>query len=238
MLETDTIHVGADQLPVSTHEVGRYAGGSRYKLDEKMKALASEILQKAKTLAEPVFTYAVHPLLSIDPQMGFQLDNGNYVEAPLEEKDPETVSLTAVVCTLGPALENETHRLMQTGELLTAMFLDAAGVAQLEMLAHKARRHVKTQVAVNGLFTGCPFGPGYNDMPLDSQNCLFANVDAGRIGVRLNQSGVMLPMKSISFWLRVTRDKKAAEDHGYKCQKCDMENCLYRKVLYQNSGIN
>jgi hypothetical protein len=41
---------------------------------------------------------------------------------------------------------------------------------------------------------------------------------------------VMLPMKSISFWLRVTRDEKAAEDHGYKCQKCEMQNCLYRKV--------
>jgi hypothetical protein len=229
MLKADTIQVGADQLTVSTQEVGRYAGGSRYKLDEKMKALASEMLQKAKELAKPVFTYALHPLMSIDPQKGFQLGNGNYIEAPLEEKDLETVSLAVVVCTLGPALEDETHRLMQDGELLTAMFLDAAGVAQLEMLAHNARRHVKTQAANNGLFTGCPFGPGYNDMPLDSQNCLFAHVDAERIGVRLNQSGVMLPMKSVSFWLRVTRDKKAAEDHGYKCQKCDMENCLYRK---------
>jgi hypothetical protein len=70
-------------------------------------------------------------------------------------------------------------------------------------------------------------------MPLDSQSRLFEHLDAKGIGVRLNESGVMLPMKSISFWLRVTRDKKAAEDHGYKCQKCDMENCLYRKAPYK-----
>jgi hypothetical protein len=236
MLESDTIHIDVDQLKVSTREVGRYAGGSRYKLDGKMSTLASQMIQRANQLAVPVFTYTVHPIKSFDPQKGFQLANGNVVEAPPEEKDVETVSLAAVVCTLGAALEVETHRLMQSGELLTAMFLDAAGVAQLEKLAHNARRHVKKRAAGNGLFSGCPFGPGYNGIPLDSQNCLFASVDAERINVKLNSSGVMLPMKSISFWLRITRDKNAAEDHGYKCQKCDMENCLYRKVPFKSGA--
>ena len=233
MPETETIQIAVDQLRVSLDEIGRYVGGSRYKLDEKMKALAEGMLEKTQQLVKPVFNYAVHAVEFNDLQKGPRLESGSYIEVPEEEKDPETVSLAAVVCTLGPQLEDETHRLMQTGELLSAMFLDAAGVAQLEMLAHKARRHVKTQAANESLYTGCPFGPGYNDMPLDSQNSLFAHVKAERIGVRLNQSGVMLPMKSISFWLRITRDKKAAEDHGYKCQKCDMENCLYRKVPYQ-----
>ncbi len=233
MLETDTIFVEADQLTVSAQEIGRYAGGSRYRLDLKMKALASDMLVKAATLVKPVFTYALHPVKSIERQNGFRLQSGSYVEVPLEENDPQTVSLAAVICTLGPELENTTQRLMQNGDLLTAMFLDAAGVAQLEMLAHKARMYIKKRGANFGLFTGCPFGPGYNNMPLDTQTNLFKHVDAENIGVRLNDSGVMLPMKSISFWLRVTQNKKAAEDHGYKCEKCAMENCLYRKVPYK-----
>lgn len=233
MPETETIQITVDQLRVSLDEIGRYVGGSRYKLDEKMKALAEDMLEKAQRLVKLVFAYAVHAVEFNDLQKGSRLKSGSYVEVPEEEKDPEAVSLAAVVCTLGPQLENETHRLMQNSELLTAMFLDAAGVAQLEMLAHHARRHIKRQAANDNLYTGCPFGPGYNGLPLDSQNCLFAHVDAQRIGVRLNQSGVMLPMKSISFWLRITRDKNAAEDHGYKCRKCDMQNCLYRKVPYK-----
>jgi hypothetical protein len=233
MVETEIIHVPVDQLRVSPGEIGRYVGGSRYRLDEKMKTMAADMLEKAKRLVKPVFTYVVHAVEFNDIQKGPRLKSGSYVEVPEEEKDPATVSLAAVVCTLGSQLEDETHRLMQKGELLTAMFLDAAGVAQLEMLALKARQHVKKKAAKSGLFTGCPFGPGYNHMPLDSQSRLFEHLDAKGIGVRLNESGVMLPMKSISFWLRVTRDKKAAEDHGYKCQKCDMENCLYRKAPYK-----
>lgn len=233
MIETETIQIGIDQLHVSPREVGRYAGGSRYRLDDRMKALAEEMLEKAKQLVAPVFTYAVHPVKSNNLNTGPQLKSGSYVEIPEEEKDPQTAALVPVVCTLGSGLEDETHRLMKNGELLTAMFLDAAGVAHLELLGHGARQHVKKKVSGRGLFAGCPFGPGYNDMPLDSQAQLFEHVDAKGIGVQLNDNGVMLPMKSISFWLRITRDKKAAEDYGYKCRNCDMENCLYRKLPHK-----
>ena len=228
--ETETIQIDSEQLRVSPRQVGRYAGGSRYKLDDKMKTLAEEMLIKAKQLVRPVFTYAVHPVKSNDFNHGLQLQNGSHVEMPEEEHDPRTVALVPVVCTLGPGLEDETHRLMQDGELLTAMFLDAAGVAHLELLGHGARQHVKQKASGKGFYTGCPFGPGYNGMPLDYQSQLFEHVNAIGIGVKLNDSGVMLPMKSISFWLRITRNKKAAEDHGYKCRNCDMENCIYRKV--------
>ncbi|MGD8765180.1 MAG: vitamin B12 dependent-methionine synthase activation domain-containing protein [Desulfobacteraceae bacterium] len=231
MLEAETIPVDADRLRVSPQEVGRYAGGSRYKLDARMKSLATTMLETARVLVKPVYTYVVHSTELINPQKGIRLKTGSYIEIPEEENDPQIVSLAAVVCTLGSALEKETHRLMENGDLLTAMFLDAAGVAKLEMLAHMARIYIKNMAAEVGLFTGCPFGPGYNNMPVDSQSILFDHLDAESIGVRLNESGVMLPMKSISFWLRVTRDEKAAEGYGYKCQKCEMQNCLYRKGL-------
>jgi len=233
MPETETIHVSSDQLRISTHEVGRYAGGGRYKLDTRMKALASEVVEKAVELVAPLFTYAIHPVDCIDSQKGFRLKSGSYVEVPSEEKDPQTISLAAVVCTLGPDLEKESHQLMVNADTLTAMFLDAAGVAQLELLAHIARKYIKNKAAEVGLFTGCPFGPGYKNMPLESQTSLFKFVDAESIGVRLNPSGVMIPLKSISFWLRLTQSRQAVEDSGYKCQKCDMENCIYRKLPFK-----
>lgn len=234
MPETETIHISSNQLKISTHEVGRYAGGSRYKLDTRMKALASDVLEKAVELVNPVFSYAIHPVDVIDSQNGYRLKSGSYVEVPIEEKDPQTISLAAVVCTLGAELEKETHQMMTNADTLTAMFLDAAGVAQLELLAHTARKYIKDKAAEVGLFTGCPFGPGHNNMPLESQASLFKHVDAQGIGVRLNPSGVMVPMKSISFWLRLTQNRQTADDGGYKCQKCDMENCIYRKLPFKS----
>jgi hypothetical protein len=229
MVETETVSFAAEPFRISIHEIGRYAGGARYKLDSRTETLAAEVVEQAGALADPVFTYALHTVESVDRQNRIFLAGGDHVEIPEEENDPKTVSLAAVVCTLGPNLEKKTQQLMADGDLLTAMFLDAAGVAVLEMLGGRARKHIKNKAFEAGLFTGCPFGPGYNNLPLDSQKKLFKHVDAEHIGVRLNESGVMLPMKSISFWLRITGDKKTAEDHGYKCRKCEMRNCIYRK---------
>ena len=56
VIETENIQIAVDQLRVSLDEIGRYAGGSRYRLDEKMKALAEDMLQKATQLARRMVT--------------------------------------------------------------------------------------------------------------------------------------------------------------------------------------
>jgi hypothetical protein len=230
MFEPVTVRVGAERLKVAIREIGRYVGGSRYQMDGRMKKLAGDVRRQARMLAAPVFIYAIHPAAFSDPQRGIRLGSGSYIEVPPEEQDPAVVSAAAVVCTLGAALEDETRRLMTAGDLVAAMFLDAAGVVQLELLAHQARQHLKARARKFDLYTGCPFGPGYNHLPLDSQPILFEHVEAASIGVQLNANGVMSPLKSLSFWVRLTRDPKASENHGYKCRRCEMENCLYRKI--------
>ena len=92
MIETDTIPVDDDQLMVSPQEGGRYAGGSRYKFDARMKSLATGMLEKASVLVKPVYTYVVHSAEFINPQKGLRLKTGSYIEIPEEEIDPQIVS--------------------------------------------------------------------------------------------------------------------------------------------------
>ena len=97
MVETESIQIAVEQLRITPAEIGRYAGGSRYRLDEKMQPMAEDMLEKATQLVMPVFTYAVHPAEFNDLQKGPQLKSGRHVEVPEEEKDPETTALAAVV---------------------------------------------------------------------------------------------------------------------------------------------
>ena len=232
MPETFIIHVLPESLNISIKEVGRYAGGSRYRMDADMKQLASKMIDCAKNIISPAVAYAIHPVTSIDSPKGVYLESNGYIEVPSEEQDTSMVSLTAVVCTLGAELDKEIKDLTIRKKILEGMVLDAVGVALLESLGMKGRIHLKKEALKRGLFAGCPFGPGYGKMPLASQSSLFKHIDAQAIGIRLNKSGVMLPLKSLSFWLRWTTNPRATEDHGYKCQRCDLSNCLYRKVPY------
>jgi hypothetical protein len=61
MVETESIQIAVEQLRITPAEIGRYAGGSRYRLNEKMQPMAEDMLKKATQLIKPVFTCAVHP---------------------------------------------------------------------------------------------------------------------------------------------------------------------------------
>ena len=97
MPETETIQIAVDQLRVSLDEIGRYVGGSRYKLDEKMKALAEGMLEKTQQLVKPVFNYAVHAVEFNDLQKGPRLESGSYIEVPEEVQDTQVTVISMLL---------------------------------------------------------------------------------------------------------------------------------------------
>ena len=52
--------------------------------------------------------------------------------------------------------------------------------------------------------------------------------DATAIDVQLNESGVMFPMKSLSFWVRWARNRMPTDRDLYKYQACDLKDCAVR----------
>lgn len=208
-------------LMVTPEDVARYAGGSHYRPDAERKRLAADILECAAALVQPAFVYAVQHIDTID--------SGHSVSFfPLHEKpDAGTVFIAAAVCTIGPELENEASKLIAQEKALDALFMDAAGVAILEALSDEVHSHLKKEAAKKGLFAGCRFGPGYGNIPLNAQKSLFEFVNPEAIGVQLKESGILFPLKSLSFWVMWT-SQPPPEGSTYKCQNCTLKNCAYR----------
>ncbi len=210
-----------NDLGVTPETVARYAGGSRYKPDAERKRLAADILECASFLAQPAFVYAKHHINTLDPEKGFSLF------LPPDKLDAGTVFIVAAVCTIGSELENETSKLMAQGKALDALFMDAAGVALVEALSDEVHLHLKNEAAKEGLFAGCRFSPGYENIPMNAQKSLLKSVNPEAIGVSLKPSGMLSPLKSSSFWVMWT-SSPPPERSAYKCQNCTMNNCAYR----------
>ncbi len=49
----------SEELEILLSEVARYAGGSRYRMDSDMEAVARSMLQRAKLLSRPAFGYSI-----------------------------------------------------------------------------------------------------------------------------------------------------------------------------------
>ena len=210
-----------NDLRLTPENVARYAGGSHYKPDAKRTKLAADMLEHSSALAHPAFVYGVHSINTLDPEKDLSLF------LPPDKLDAGIVFIVAAVCTIGHELENETSKLMAQGKALDALFLDAAGVAILEALSEETHMHLKKEAAKKGLFAGCRFGPGFENIPLGAQKSLLELVNPELIGVRMKSSGVLFPLKSLSFWVMWT-SQPPQDASTYKCQNCTLTNCAYR----------
>jgi len=228
--QSSVIRFRPGAIYATPEEVVRYLAGSSYKQDAKLNDLLPAAIEQAIQLASPVFIYALHRVGAVDVRGKLILENGLCLEVPEAERDPNTQCLASCICSLGEALENTCRRLTGHGQLLQAMVLDAAGVSLLDGLVNRSHEHLRQRAREIGLFAGCPFGPGYQDMPMEAQLLLFQLVDAGAIKVKLNEGLVMAPMKSISFFVRWGA-KESPSGPISKCRRCNLKHCRFRIML-------
>ena len=216
-----------ETLSLKPEQVARYAGGSRYKMDSKMHDLALITIDQAAHLIAPAMVYALHPVINLSSSGALLLKSGLSVTLPPPEQDSQTKYLTAVICTIGPALEQTCRQLTKQGDLLHAVFLDAAGVSLIEAVGERAHEFICQQAREKKLFVGCRFAPGYGGTPMTEQSLLFSLVDGTAIGVSLNKSMVMTPNKSLSFFVRLTSEKTPSREI-FKCRGCQVKDCKFR----------
>jgi len=215
-----------EELKIPLSEVARYAGGSRYRMDSKMEAVARSMLKRAKLLSRPAFGYSIRKIIDTVPDKGILIENDVLIPFPTIIPQ-ELTHIVTVVCTIGWNLEEEVVSLNAKDEYLNALYLDASGVALLEDTAQKAHEQVYRPAYKKGLYAGCRWEPGCEKLPMEAQKVLFGLVDVSAIGVELTQSGVMLPFKSLSFWSPLSKVPLVPVDQN-KCRTCGLKDCIYR----------
>lgn len=83
-------------------------------------------------------------------------------------------------------------------DFLGSFLLDAMASVFAEALADLLQERLGREAAERGWVTGWRFSPGYCDWALADNRELLAVLDAGRIGIRLTNGGMMVPEKSVS----------------------------------------
>ncbi len=223
-----------EELEILLSEVARYAGGSRYRMDSSMEAVARSMLQRAKLLSRPAFGYSILKIVDTVPGEGILMENEALIPVPTDDRQMLTHIVT-MVCTIGPKLEEAVGALNAEGEYLNALYLDASGVALLEDTAQKAHEQVCRPAHKQGLHTACRWEPGCEKLPMEAQKVLFDFVDVSAIGVELTQSGVMRPLKSLSFWSPLSKLPLEPVDRN-KCRSCGLKGCIYREKKANRNG--
>jgi hypothetical protein len=133
--------------------------------------------------------------------------------------------VAAVICSLGPALEEYAASLEN---LVLALALDGLGNAAVESVAQQVCGRLAERAEVYGLETSTPLSPGEPEWPVEvGQPQIFALAKPSRAGIRLTGGGMMIPKKSISFVTGIGQEMSQV----HPCEACSLkEICRYRKA--------
>lgn len=132
-----------------------------------------------------------------------------------------------VAFTLGPGVDALIRR-YELVEMSLVPVLQACAAVYTEEQADQAQEDLETYAKEKGLFLRPRYSPGYGDLPLSSQRFLFDALQVSKkIGVTLTDTFLMLPMKSITGVVGLSKDPSLC--HVGKCMSCSAKNCPFRK---------
>ena len=145
-------------------------------------------------------------------------------QSPVLRKNLEQVNkVFPYIITVGPELERAASA---QGDLLKQYYLEEMANIALESAAGWLGGQLEARYGVTGLANMSP--GSLEDWPITEQTKLFSifGDTEKAVGVRLTDSLLMLPRKSISGIL-------FPSDEGFvACQLCERENCPSRKAAY------
>lgn len=216
--------LNARNVSVPISAIGRYAGGGTRQPSKHFQAEASRMRDRAMDLSDLAAVYAIYPEAVCRNHANIFPRGCDFVD----EAEAGISHIILAVCTLGPELEKAAEEYAASQNMLEACLLDAAGTALLQAFSLELKAMLAKVAEKSGLYWACDFTPGCGPVALEAQTEIFRLADADRIGVRLLESAMLRPLKSISFIAGLSA--RPSEFVPRKtCEKCPHSTCQFRE---------
>jgi len=200
------------------------SGGTGRASNETLRALDAAI-ERAVEVAEPCGGYRFARLVDVYEDgvktMFGAVESTKFAMMARESSGDPRVAFA--LSTAGASLDAE---LALDIPLLEKFVLDAVGSELAEIVADMVEAEWKRDATEQGLESSARMSPGYCDWLLQGQSVIFKAIDAEAIGVRLTDSFLMIPAKSVSS-AAVLAERVPLR---VQCLTCTRADCPFRRA--------
>lgn len=208
------------KVEITEEDIYRAEGaGYRQSPQPATRELHRRMLQEAQRLVRPRGVSRTVPVAEAGERQ-IRLAGGEVLSSRLLARLAGTAeSLVLIMSTLGEAIDRLVAEYNRQGLPAEAYVLDAAGSALIDAAGRQLAGRIKEQFQDCGLKTTIPLGPGHSYWPaLQDQRVIFDLLQPVDLGVRVLESGLMLPKKTVSLVMGAGRDlPESAENHCHYC---------------------
>ncbi len=156
---------------------------------------------------------------------GIKFNTGKLVIKNLKNSE----KMAMFICTAGPEVSRRSGGLIDSGNLPEGYVADLVGSVLVEEAMDILQERLRVEFEQEGLRITNRYSPGYCDWKVDEQHKLFGIFPSDFCGVRLSESALMIPVKSVSGVIGIGKEVRF---HKYICNACNKVNCIYRNIKY------
>ena len=217
---------------VKRNELSRLFGrAGRDSFSPSLNAKLESCKERLDAVLEPRLHYRIEKIDNLG--RGFvSIEGGTIFKSPkLSQALKRSDELVCFVATVGSGIDDQIVGLMAANHLSEAYVLDAMGSVAVENMVEQFHQGQEAKCATQNKSVTLRFSPGYCDWPVTEQKKLFGLFDSESTGVKLLDSCLMEPRKSISgvFGLSHTVNPHASPPYN-PCQDCKKTDCIARRT--------
>lgn len=212
-------------LQLTANDVLKGQGIDPERASERLHSSAESVLEEAHSLLKPSALYTVVRVTSFNHQK-ISFEGGSF-EGPLVAKALAGADeLNIAACTIGEDLENRVAETMNDNPV-KAVALDGAGIAALRKVSQAVEDIISKEACEIETNLGMRAQPGQEGWPIEQQREVFSILPGSEIGIRLTETCLMIPRKSVSFVIPRGKD---LSDSVSPCDFCSKQSrCEWRK---------
>lgn len=224
-----TFHFDFKDLAIDLNQIEKVLGYGEG--DDRMivNALTEQILNEPELFRNIKAEYEIFDdieFVASDKSININnisFDTHKIVYGQLKKSDSVAVFLS----TAGKELGIRTRRAMSEGDPLTGYIYDIIGSIVVDAAADRMQAELEKTVINDGRKITNRYSPGYCGWDVSQQHKLFRLVPDNFCGIRITESALMDPIKSISGIIGIG---KSVKYNHYTCSLCDMKECAFREV--------
>lgn len=219
-----------DDLGVTLKDIYEQMGYGENLPDESTVEETEQILSIVKGFLKPRFCFFVADGVLNQSEktleaVGRHFDIGRIITSQLKGAE----RFAFFVATAGVEFGQFQDRQMQNGDMVKVFIADAVGSVLAEKTADRMEEALEELLAPYGWKHTNRFSPGYCGWHVSEQHSLFSIFPVENpCGVRLTDSALMLPIKSVSGIIGLGPSVRKLD---YTCGLCDYKQCYKRKKV-------
>lgn len=231
------VDISSSDIEIDPSEIGTEIGYNNGEIPAHFWEMIEEIIYEVPNRCEIKSGYTILPF-NYSRESKNQLTIGGvefYTDIIITSQLKKSEQAIIFLCSIGSKMEEWTKELHNAGDSVKSYLVNNVASVVVEEVADLLNNHINMLMKEIEINITNRYSPGYCNWSVAEQSKLFSFLPSKFCGVKLSDSKLMTPIKSISGIIGIGEQVEYKE---YLCNTCGIKDCTHRTYISKKYNVN